>query len=58
MHFLVKARELYSVRPQKELSPSFWNSEGKSSANSDGLENIMSGIEHPLGLLSQFSPVL
>ena len=52
MYFLVKARELYSVRPEKELSPSFWNSEGKPPDNSEGLEIIMSGIEHPLGIFS------
>jgi len=55
MYFLVKARELYSVGPEKELSPSFWDSEGKSPDNSEGLEMIMSGIEHPLGILYLFS---
>ncbi|KAF8167761.1 ER-golgi trafficking TRAPP I complex 85 kDa subunit-domain-containing protein [Crassisporium funariophilum] len=32
MYFLRKAQDLYSVRPPKELSPSFWDSEGKSPA--------------------------
>ena len=49
MYFLRKAQELYSVRPTKELSPSFWASEGKSATNAEGLEDIMSGLEHPLG---------
>lgn len=49
MYFLRKAQELYSVRPTKELSPSFWEAEGKSATNAEGLEDIMSGLEHPLG---------
>lgn len=40
---------MYSIRPTKELSPSFWYSEGKTAADAEGLEDIMSGIEHPLG---------
>ncbi|CAA7259922.1 unnamed protein product [Cyclocybe aegerita] len=51
MYFLRKAQELYHVRPPKELSPSFWDSEGKSSTDAQGLEDILSGIEHPLGRL-------
>ncbi|KAJ3516458.1 hypothetical protein NLJ89_g1109 [Agrocybe chaxingu] len=51
MYFLRKAQELYHVRPPKELSPSFWDSEGKSPTDAQGLEDILSGIEHPLGRL-------
>ncbi|PPQ67072.1 hypothetical protein CVT25_005673 [Psilocybe cyanescens] len=51
MYFLRKAENLYSVRPLKELSPSFWDSEGKSPLVAEGLEDIMSGITHPLGRL-------
>ncbi|KAF8973873.1 ER-golgi trafficking TRAPP I complex 85 kDa subunit-domain-containing protein [Flammula alnicola] len=51
MYFLRKAQELYTVRPSKELSPSFWDSEGKSPMVAEGQEEIMSGIEHPLGRL-------
>ncbi|KAF4623241.1 hypothetical protein D9613_002112 [Agrocybe pediades] len=49
MYFLRRAEELYSVRPPKELSPSFWDSEGKSPTTAEGLEDILSGIAHPLG---------
>ncbi|KAF9527818.1 ER-golgi trafficking TRAPP I complex 85 kDa subunit-domain-containing protein [Crepidotus variabilis] len=51
MYFLKKARELYTSQPAKELSPSFWQSEGKSSSDAEGLEDIISGLEHPLGRL-------
>src|SRR6266540_3494578 len=49
MYFLRRVQELYANRPQKELSPSFWDSEGKSPTNNEGLESIMAGIEHRLG---------
>jgi trafficking protein particle complex subunit 8 len=49
MYFLRKAQELYSMPPPKELSPSFWDSEAKSAMVAEGLEDILSGIEHPLG---------
>jgi len=49
VYFLRKVQELYVNRPQKELSPSFWDSQGKSPTNIEGLESIMAGIEHPLG---------
>ncbi|KDR85341.1 hypothetical protein GALMADRAFT_234163 [Galerina marginata CBS 339.88] len=51
MYFLRKAEDLYSVSPPKELSPSFWDSEGKSPTVAEGLEDIISGIAHPLGRL-------
>jgi trafficking protein particle complex subunit 8 len=51
MYFLRKAQEMYRMRPQKELSPSFWDSEGVSASVSDGFDAILSGIEHPLGRL-------
>ena len=51
MYFLRKAQDIYQIRPPKELSPSFWDSEGKSPNVSEGLEEILSGIEHPLGML-------
>lgn len=50
MYFLRRALELYADKPDKELSPSFWTSEGKSSMISEGLEDVQSGIEHPLGM--------
>ncbi|KAK7064334.1 ER-golgi trafficking TRAPP I complex 85 kDa subunit-domain-containing protein [Favolaschia claudopus] len=51
MYFLKKAHALYKIRPSKELSPSFWNSEGRSSSDESGFDAILSGIEHPLGRL-------
>ncbi|KAF9475629.1 hypothetical protein BDN70DRAFT_883515 [Pholiota conissans] len=51
MYFLRKAQDIYRIKPPKELSPSFWESEGKSPSSMEGLEDIMSGIEHPLGRL-------
>ncbi|KAG6862433.1 hypothetical protein C0995_011873 [Termitomyces sp. Mi166 len=52
MFFLRRAHELYNDRPQKSLSPSFWESEGQSPLEMHGIDAIMSGIEHPLGRLS------
>ncbi|KII93831.1 hypothetical protein PLICRDRAFT_36073 [Plicaturopsis crispa FD-325 SS-3] len=51
MYFLRRAHELYKSGPEKSLSPSFWDSEGKVSADALGFEDIMPGIEHPLGRL-------
>ncbi|KAF9010359.1 hypothetical protein BDZ89DRAFT_996309 [Hymenopellis radicata] len=51
MYFLRKARTLFKTRPMKELSPSFWDSEGKSASSTAGLNDILSVIEHPLGRL-------
>jgi trafficking protein particle complex subunit 8 len=51
MYFLRKAQETYRMRPQKELSPSFWDSEGVSASDSDGFDTILTGIEHQLGRL-------
>ncbi|KAJ7932534.1 ER-golgi trafficking TRAPP I complex 85 kDa subunit-domain-containing protein [Mycena leptocephala] len=51
MYFLRKAHGLYKIRPQKELSPSFWDSEGHSPSEENGFDAILSGIEHPLGRL-------
>jgi len=50
MYFLRKAHELYKNRPHKSLSPSFWESEGVSPVDAQGIDVIMSGIEHPLGM--------
>ncbi|KAF5384925.1 hypothetical protein D9615_001402 [Tricholomella constricta] len=51
MFFLRRAHELYNDRPQKSLSPSFWESEGQSPFDIHGIDAIMSSIEHPLGRL-------
>ncbi|PBK77412.1 hypothetical protein ARMSODRAFT_280722 [Armillaria solidipes] len=51
MYFLRKAHELYKVRRPKELSPSFWDSEGKSPSSTEDLNAMLSVIEHPLGRL-------
>lgn len=51
MYFLRRAHELYKDRPQTQLSPSFWESEGKRPLDIQGIDAIMSGIEHPLGTI-------
>lgn len=51
MYFLRKAREVYKMESRKSLSPSFWESEGKSLNDLDDFGGIISGIEHPLGTL-------
>ncbi|THV07645.1 hypothetical protein K435DRAFT_825459 [Dendrothele bispora CBS 962.96] len=49
MYFLRRAHDLYKQRPPKELSPSFWESEGDEKPQD--VDAIVSGIEHPLGRL-------
>ncbi|KAF7339581.1 hypothetical protein MSAN_02172600 [Mycena sanguinolenta] len=51
MYFLRKAHGLHKIRPQKELSPSFWDAEDRSPSDENGFDAILSGIEHPLGRL-------
>ena len=48
MFFLRRAHQLYKMKPVKSLSPSFWDSQG-SATTDEGLDAIISGIEHPLG---------
>jgi hypothetical protein len=50
MYFLRRAHGLYKYKPEKTLSPSFWESEGKNADDRSGFDAIMPGIEHPLGL--------
>src|SRR6266481_8793529 len=50
MYFLRKAHGLYISKPERTLSPSFWDSEGKNADDRSGFDAIMPGIEHPLGL--------
>lgn len=40
---------MYKFKPENALSPSFWESEGKSADDRSGFDAIMPGIEHPLG---------
>ncbi|EFI28666.1 hypothetical protein CC1G_13692 [Coprinopsis cinerea okayama7 len=52
VYFFRKAHELYQIRPPKELSPSFWDSEGKSPTSSvEQFVDIRAGVEHPLARL-------
>ncbi|CAK5264890.1 unnamed protein product [Mycena citricolor] len=51
MYFLRKAQQLYQLRTPKELSPSFWDSEGRFPEEEAGFDAILPGIEHPLGRL-------
>ncbi|KAJ3844312.1 ER-golgi trafficking TRAPP I complex 85 kDa subunit-domain-containing protein [Lentinula raphanica] len=50
-YFLRKARDLYVNRPKKELSPSFWDSEGQRYAGLPKMDGLMPVIDHPLGRL-------
>jgi hypothetical protein len=49
MFFLRRAHELYKVKPEKSLSPSFWDAEGPAASDREGLDAVVSSIEHPLG---------
>jgi hypothetical protein len=50
MYFLRRAQELYLTKPNKHLSPLFWEGEGKSSSDRVGFDAVVAGIEHPLGI--------
>ncbi|KAK7059092.1 hypothetical protein VNI00_001716 [Paramarasmius palmivorus] len=51
MYLLRRAHDLCKISPSKELSPSFWESEGIEASKSRGFDSIMAGIEHPLARL-------
>lgn len=51
MHFLRRAHELYQVKLERTLSPSFWDSEGRTPDDWQGFEAIQPGIESALGKL-------
>ncbi|KAL0579376.1 hypothetical protein V5O48_002652 [Marasmius crinis-equi] len=51
MFFLRKAQNLWSLAPEKELSPSFWDSEGIDPVKSQRFDAISAGIEYPLARL-------
>ena len=52
MYFFRKAYSLYQDPIPKELSPSFWESEDKSSMHWEGFPAVLPGIEHELGGIS------
>lgn len=49
MYFFRKSHQLYLSMAEKELSPSFWDSEGKDPADWKGFDSILPGINHELG---------
>ncbi|KAM5531871.1 hypothetical protein V8D89_014425 [Ganoderma adspersum] len=51
MYFFRKAHDLYQDPMPKELSPSFWESEDRSSLHWEGFSAVVPGIEHELGRL-------
>lgn len=53
MYFFSKSHQLYLSESEKNLSPSFWDSEGKDPADWRGFDSILPGIEHELGKCHQ-----
>ncbi|KZT30693.1 hypothetical protein NEOLEDRAFT_1126297 [Neolentinus lepideus HHB14362 ss-1] len=51
MYFLRKAHSLYAFGPEKNLSPSLWDSEDRSPTAWEGFGDVKPGIEHALGRL-------
>ncbi|CCM05178.1 uncharacterized protein FIBRA_07387 [Fibroporia radiculosa] len=51
MYFFRKAHELYKTPHTKQISPSFWESEGVDHRRWKGFESVLPGIEHELGRL-------
>lgn len=52
MYFLRRAHEILISKPEKLLSPSFWDSEGITPLQHVGFDGAISGIEHPLGTVA------
>jgi hypothetical protein len=51
MHFLRRAHELYQLPPGSELSPSFWDADGRTPADWAGFAAIRPGIDSALARL-------
>ncbi|KAG7099059.1 hypothetical protein E1B28_000934 [Marasmius oreades] len=51
MFFLRKAHDLWNHPPKKELSPSFWDSEGVDPSKTFSFDAITASIEYPLARL-------
>lgn len=51
MHFFRRSHQLYRSLRTSELSPSFWESEGRIQSEWRGFDAILPGIEHELGRL-------
>lgn len=51
MFFFRRAHQLYTHPRLSEISPSFWESEGKSPSDWRGFDAVLPGIEHELGRL-------
>ena len=49
LYFFQQAHQLYRQPVEKELSPSFWESEDRSLSQWRGFEAVLPGIEHELG---------
>lgn len=49
LYLLRKAHALGNISPEKNLSPSFWDSEGIEMQASTRFDRILPGIEHALG---------
>ncbi|KAI0348507.1 hypothetical protein BDW22DRAFT_1350734 [Trametopsis cervina] len=53
LYFFRQAHQLYKSPPPRweDLSPSFWESEGKEASDWRGFEAVLPGVEHELGRL-------
>jgi hypothetical protein len=49
LYLLRKAHGLCNISPEKNLSPSFWDSEGIEMQASTRFDRILPGLEHALG---------
>jgi len=48
-YLLRRAHGLLTIRPEKSLSPLFWESEGRDASEHQCFDFAISGVEHPLG---------
>ncbi|EKM61151.1 uncharacterized protein PHACADRAFT_190295 [Phanerochaete carnosa HHB-10118-sp] len=51
LYLFRQAHQLYCQPPDKNLSPSFWDSEDRSPSQWRGFDEVLPGIEHELGRL-------
>ena len=50
LYFFRQSHQLYRTPSDKNLSPSFWESEDRSPSQWKGFDAVLPGIEHELGM--------